>query len=114
MTEHPPSQRLDRWLCCARFVKTRGLAAKLIQNSGVRIDGTRTDKPHALVRPGHVLTFALGPYIRVIRVTGLAERRGPAREAQSLYEDLDPPKREAAMPRGWRLPDHALDQAPHR
>jgi ribosome-associated heat shock protein Hsp15 len=48
------------------------------------------DRAHAVVRPGDVLTFALGPRIRVVRVRALAMRRGPARAARALYDDLDP------------------------
>jgi ribosome-associated heat shock protein Hsp15 len=84
-------QRLDRWLWCARFLKTRALAAKLAGHGKVRINRVATDKPHARVRPGDVLTFGLGPHVRVVRVLGLGDRRGPAPEARMLYEDLDPP-----------------------
>ena len=83
--------RLDKWLWHARFVKSRGLAAKLVSESGVRVNGTRAAKPAAAVRPGDVLTFALGRHVRVIRVLALGTRRGPAPEAQALYDDLDPP-----------------------
>jgi len=43
------------------------------------------------VKPGDVLTFPLGPHIRTVRVLALGERRGPAPEARTLYEDLAPP-----------------------
>jgi ribosome-associated heat shock protein Hsp15 len=45
-------------------------------------------KPHHRLRPGDVLTFAQGHTIRVVRVVALGTRRGPASEAQTLYEDL--------------------------
>ena len=41
--------------------------------------------------PDDVLTFAKGPHTKVIRIIALAKRRGPASEAQTLYEDLSPP-----------------------
>ncbi len=85
------SVRLDKWLWWARFFKTRTLAAKVV-SSGVRVNGVRTDKPKTLVRPGDTLTFAQNRDVRVIRVEELGVRRGPAAEAQALYEDLDPPK----------------------
>jgi ribosome-associated heat shock protein Hsp15 len=88
----PGWQRLDRWLWCARFLKTRALAAKLAGQGKVRINRIPTDKPHARVRPGDVLTFGLGPGVRVVRVLALGDRRGPAPEARLLYEDLDPPQ----------------------
>ena len=85
-------QRLDKWLWCARVAKTRAACARLVEEGGVRINRQPTDKPHARLRPGDVLTFALGPaergVVRVWRVLALAGRRGPAPEAQALYEDL--------------------------
>jgi ribosome-associated heat shock protein Hsp15 len=90
--------RLDKWLWQARFFKTRSLAAKTCAGGGVRIDGVPTQKAHAAVRPGQVLTFIQGRHIRVIEVVALAERRGPASEAQTLYRDLQPPTPETALP----------------
>jgi ribosome-associated heat shock protein Hsp15 len=58
----------------------------------MRVNGAPTQKAHYAVKAGDVLTFALGPHIRVIRVVALGSRRGPATEAQALYEDLDPPR----------------------
>lgn len=84
--------RLDKWLWFARFVKTRSLASRLVVDGRMRINGAPTQKAHYSVKPGDVLTFALGPHIRIIKVVKLGVRRGPAPEAQSLYEDLDPPR----------------------
>jgi len=100
MTESGPAKsRLDKWLWHARFVKTRSLASKLCSEGRIRIDGTVVDKPGAALRPGQVLTFALGRHVRVIEVVSLGARRGPAAEARSLYRDLAPPAPETAMPR---------------
>jgi ribosome-associated heat shock protein Hsp15 len=90
--------RLDKWLWHARFARTRSLAAKLVSAARFRINGNPTEKAHHAVRPGDVLTFPLGPHIRVIKVLALGTRRGPAPEARLLYEDLDPPKPTAAVP----------------
>ena len=92
MSDTPATLRLDKWLWYARFARTRSLAAKLVASARFRINGNPTDKAHHALRPGDVLTFPLGPHIRVIKVLGLGERRGPAPEARMLYEDLDPPK----------------------
>ena len=83
--------RLDKWLWQARFFKTRGLSAKLVSGGHVRVNSTKVAKPAHSVGPGDVLTFLQGRHIRVIRILGLPKRRGPAAEAQELYEDLDPP-----------------------
>ncbi|MGY3437330.1 MULTISPECIES: RNA-binding S4 domain-containing protein [unclassified Marinovum] len=84
--------RLDKWLWHARFFKTRTLAAKAISTEGVRVDGTRVSKPGRTIGPGNVLTFVQARRVRVIRIVALGERRGPAPEAQALYEDLSPPE----------------------
>ncbi|WP_119301563.1 RNA-binding S4 domain-containing protein [Dongia deserti] len=86
------SLRLDKWLWFARFVKTRSLATKLVIDGRMRVNGVPTQKAHYAIKVGDVLTFPLGPHIRVIKVVALGSRRGPATEAQSLYEDLDPPR----------------------
>ena len=83
--------RLDKWLWFARFCKSRTQAASLCAAGRLRLDGTLIHKAHQPVRPGAVLTFPLGPHIRVIRVLALGLRRGPPAEARALYEDLDPP-----------------------
>jgi ribosome-associated heat shock protein Hsp15 len=89
--------RLDKWLWFARFVKTRSLATKLVVDGRMRVNGAPTQKAHYAVKAGDVLTFPLGPHIRVIKVVALGSRRGPAAEAQSLYEDLDPLRPVAAQ-----------------
>src|SRR5262245_31344308 len=90
-------QRLDRWLWCARFFKSRSLAAAFCNAGRLRLSGRKVDRAHQAIRPGDVLTFPLGPHIRVVRVAKLAERRGPATEARGLYEDLAPPAPPAAQ-----------------
>lgn len=89
------SQRLDKWLWCARFFKTRALAARFCDDGRLRVSGHITNKAHYAVRPGDVLTFPLGPHIRVIKILELAVRRGPPAEARSLYEDLAAPEKGA-------------------
>ena len=85
------SPRLDKWLWHARFLKSRTLASKLCKSGKVRVNGERVKKAHVVVQPGDVLTFPLGPHIRLIKILKLGLRRGPAKEAQLLYEDLEPP-----------------------
>ncbi|HEX6092782.1 MAG TPA: RNA-binding S4 domain-containing protein [Dongiaceae bacterium] len=88
--------RLDKWLWYARFCKSRTLAAKLCASGRIHLDGAIVQKPHHQVRAGNVLTFPLGPHVRVIRILALGSRRGPAPEARLLYEDLQPPDPSAA------------------
>ena len=81
--------RLDKWLWHARFFKSRTLATRYVEKARCRIDGRTVDKPHAAVSPGMVLTFALGPKVRVVRILALGTRRGPPIEARSLYEEIE-------------------------
>lgn len=83
-------QRLDKWLWCARLTKTRSGAARLIADGRVRLNGERTLKPSRLVRPGDVVTAVPRGRLSVLRIVGIAERRGPADVARTLYEDLTP------------------------
>jgi ribosome-associated heat shock protein Hsp15 len=80
--------RLDKWLWQARFFKTRALAAALADRRKIRVNSTVITKPHYRVRPGDVLTFPQGHAVRIVRVLHLGDRRGPASEAQRMYEDL--------------------------
>lgn len=81
--------RLDKWLWHARFFKSRTLATRFIEKSRCRLDGRVIDKPHTTVGAGMVLTFALGARIKVVRIVALGDRRGPATEARTLYEEID-------------------------
>ena len=95
MTDSPRDTiRIDKWLWHARFFKTRTLAASFVSAGKVRVDGTPVSKPARAVGPGDVLTFAKEDDIKVVRITGIGVRRGPASEAQALYEDLSPPPAE--------------------
>jgi ribosome-associated heat shock protein Hsp15 len=91
------SQRIDKWLWYARFFKTRGLASQTVQAGKVRVTvkdaaPERISKAAQLIRRGDVLTFPKGEHVRVIKVLEPGTRRGPATEAQGLYEDLSPPQ----------------------
>ncbi len=81
-------QRLDKWLWHARVVKARTSAVALVEAGHVRINGTREKAPGHGVKVGDVLTIALDRTVRVMQVTGFAERRGDANAARTLYADL--------------------------
>jgi ribosome-associated heat shock protein Hsp15 len=81
-------QRIDRWLWHARLVRTRGAAAALAGAGYVRVNGARIDAPGRMVRAGDVITVALERSVRVLRITGFRERRGPAGSGETLYEEL--------------------------
>ena len=99
------SLRLDKWLWYARFCKTRSLATALCRGGHIRVNRQPVYKSNHSVHVGDVLTFAQGPRVRVIRIEALGEHRGPASEAQALYEDMSkpiPPREERLHAAGVR------------
>lgn len=90
--------RLDKWLWFARVVKSRTLAATLVEEGKVRLNRERTTKPSQAVRIGDVLTISVGSRVRILEVAAIGVRRGPASEAQALYIDRAPPLPPASTP----------------
>jgi ribosome-associated heat shock protein Hsp15 len=82
-------QRLDKWLWCARFMRARADCAALVAQGSIRINRQATDKAHARLRLGDVLTVPVRGQVRVIKVVALAARRGPPAEAMTLYEEVE-------------------------
>ncbi len=86
--------RIDVWLWRARFFKTRGLAARFVDEGRVRLtrqgaaDEVRLDKASRSVRAGDRLVFAIGGRVVAVAIDALGERRGPASEARALYSEL--------------------------
>ena len=87
MTADPiDSVRLDKWLWAARFYKTRTLAVEAIEGGKVEVNDDKAKRAKA-IRVGDRVRLRLGPYEWRLVVRGLSERRGPAKEAQLLYEE---------------------------
>jgi ribosome-associated heat shock protein Hsp15 len=84
-------QRLDKWLFFSRAAKSRTLAQRLIEAGEVRVNSERTNRSDFRVGVGDVLTMTMHGQLRVWRIRDAGERRGPATEAQTLYEDISPP-----------------------
>jgi ribosome-associated heat shock protein Hsp15 len=82
------SIRLDKWLWFARVVKTRAIAQELASSGHVRINGQRAESAAKAIRIGDVLTIALPSRVRVLKVLDVAERRGTASNAITLYQEL--------------------------
>jgi ribosome-associated heat shock protein Hsp15 len=80
------STRIDKWLFHARFYKTRAMAQAAAGAGKIRLNGTRVEKPAQTVRPGDILTLGKGKELLALRILALAGRRGPAPQAQALYE----------------------------
>ena len=96
MSTETESCRIDVWLWRARFLKTRALAAAFVEGGKIRRASlqpggapTRLHKAGAPVRPGDILVFALAGRLIQARIKALGARRGPAAEAQTLYEFVE-------------------------
>lgn len=83
-------QRLDKWLWYTRIVKSRTLAQKLVSSGAVRVNGTRVTGPDHRIGIDTVLTMNVHERIRILKVLDTGTRRGPAKEASTLYEDMSP------------------------
>jgi ribosome-associated heat shock protein Hsp15 len=81
--------RLDKWLFCARFYRTRPLAQAAAATGKIRLNGARIEKPGHGLKLGDILTLGKGKEVLAVRVLALAERRGTVAEAERLYEILD-------------------------
>jgi len=82
------SVRIDKWLWAARFFKTRSLAAQAVGGGKVQLNGARV-KPARALKPGDALEIHKSGYEYQVRVVVLSERRGPAKVAQTLYEESE-------------------------
>lgn len=86
VSEQTHRTRIDKWLWAARFFKTRALAADAVDGGKVQVNGERV-KPAKALKAGDRLIVRNGPYAWEITVLQLSERRGPATQAQQLYEE---------------------------
>jgi len=101
--------RLDKWLWAARFFKTRALAAEAVEGGKVELNGEKPKRAKH-VRPGDQLQIRLGPYHHILTVIAVAERRGPAAVAATLYhEDPEGKRRREELALQHRLAPPAFD-----
>ncbi len=85
---HITTQRLDKFLWHARFLRTRSAATKFVQNSNMRVNGQKQNKAGYTLKIGDVLTFSLSERVRVIEILAFSPRRGNATNAQKLYRSI--------------------------
>jgi ribosome-associated heat shock protein Hsp15 len=93
--------RLDRWLWCTRFFKTRVLAGHAVKAGHVRVAGQRV-KPAKEIDCGAFVSITKGVETWHLIVRALPQRRGPAAEAQTCYEESAGSAAERAQRRGQR------------
>ena len=95
--------RVDKWLWAARFFKTRGAATEAVLGGHVQVNGARV-KPAREVTVGDRLEITRSPHRWTVVVRALADRRGPASVAATLYEETP----ESAAERERRSADRRL------
>src|SRR5215510_13830627 len=78
--------RIDKWLWCARFYKSRAQASEAVAGGKVHLNGERVKAAHS-VRIGDRVEISQGPLIRELHILLLPERRGPAVEAERCYQE---------------------------
>lgn len=82
------SIRIDKWLWAARFFKTRSIATDAVDGAKVRLNGERV-KPARSVKVGDRLEIDNGSTEWEVIVQGVADKRGSAAIAQTLYSETD-------------------------
>ena len=80
--------RIDKWIWAARFFKTRGLATEMVNGGHVQLNGERV-KPSRTVACGDEMTILREQERFVVTVTALAEKRGSAALARTLYAESE-------------------------
>lgn len=78
--------RVDKWLWAARFFKTRGLATEAVLRGRVHVNGLRV-KPAKEVRPTDTVEVTVAEVKWIVVVRGVADKRGPATVAATLYDE---------------------------
>jgi ribosome-associated heat shock protein Hsp15 len=88
--------RVDKWLWCARFFKTRSIAQAAVEGGHVQVNGDRV-KASRQVHVGDRLLVVRERERFEIVVVSIPRRRGPAAEARDHYRET--PESEAARER---------------
>ena len=78
--------RIDKWLWAARFFKTRSAATDAVLGGRVHVNGSRV-KPSKEVGLADMVEVTVETLKRTVQITGLSDKRGPARVAASLYAE---------------------------
>ncbi len=107
--------RADVWLWAARFFKTRSVAKQAIEGGKVDVNGGSC-KPAKTLHAGDRLKISRGEERFEIEVVALAERRGPASDAQQLYRETEASRmaREAAVAQRRLIGANAPSSRPNK
>ena len=82
--------RIDTYLYYIRLFKTRSLSTKFVLSNRLRISGQAIQKPHKMISIGDILTMIINDNLKILKVLGIPNRRGPYSEALNFYEDITP------------------------
>jgi len=80
--------RIDKWLWAARFFKTRSAATDAVLGGRVQVNGSRV-KPSKEIRAADVVEVQVGTVRFTVVVAGVADKRGPASVAATLYDETE-------------------------
>lgn len=109
------SVRIDKWLWAARFFKTRSMATDAVDGGKVKLNGERV-KPARPVKTGDRLEIDNGSTEWEVVVQGLADKRGSAAIAQTLYTETEDSiaarDRKAEQRRLFREPGESIKGRP--
>ncbi len=105
--------RIDRWLWCARFHRSRALAAAAVSGGKVHVNGERA-KPARGISIADRLDITLGPDTLSVVVLSLPGRRGPAAEARGCYQETSDSVLRRAVARERRQLERRSRSAPAR
>jgi len=78
--------RLDKWLWAARFFKHRTAATEAVDGGKIKLNGAAV-KPAREVKVGDRVDVTIGEETRSVMVRAIADKRGSATVAQTLYEE---------------------------
>jgi ribosome-associated heat shock protein Hsp15 len=93
----PLKVRIDKWLWATRKYKSRSLAGAACNAGNVRINNVIAKASSPISIGDEVRALTPGGR-RILKVLALADRRGPASLAVTLYEDITPPEPKEIAP----------------
>ena len=103
-------QRLDKWLWCARFYKTRARAAEAIKQGRVTVNGTRA-KPARHLRIMDYVVLRRAPFEFRLEVIGISKQRVGASKTAELYSETEQSRTQRAT-LAQAVSDSAIDEDP--
>jgi len=78
--------RLDKWLWCARFFKTRAIATKNISLKRVEVNNSIA-KPSKIINCGDKIILKVSPYTFKFTIISIPQNRVSAKLLNNIYEE---------------------------